>query len=36
MNIAVLFSGYLRCFNETVTSLKDNLLDNNCDIFTLF
>ena len=33
MNIAILFSGYLRCFNETVNSLKDNLLDNNCDIY---
>jgi hypothetical protein len=35
MNIGIVFSGYLRCFNDTINSLKENLIhnNNNFDIF---
>ena len=34
MNIAVIFSGYLRCFSDTINSLKQNVIyDDNIDIF---
>jgi len=35
MNIGIVFSGYLRCFYDTINSLKENLIynNNNFDIF---
>lgn len=34
MNIGIVFSGYLRCFSDTINNLKENLIYNhNFDIF---
>ena len=36
MNIGIVFSGYLRCFYDTINSLKENLIYNNNNNFDIF